>query len=172
MKKVLLVVASDGFRPEEYWDTKKVIEKAGFEIVTASNKSGVAKAAYKGKNAPVDLTIIRVDIEDYAGIYFIGGPSSLIHLDNEASYRVIRELFKGKKPFGAICLAPRILAHAGVMAGKKMTGWDDDNKLDREIEKADAKRVLKPVVTDGNIITANGPAAAEDFGKAIVKLLK
>jgi protease I len=29
----------------------------------------------------------------------------------------------------------------------------------------------KPVVFDGKIITANGPGAAEEFGKTIVELL-
>lgn len=172
MKKVLLVVASDGFQPVEYWTTKKVLEEAGFEVETASDRAGVAKAAYEGEDAPVDLTLLEVNIDDYAGIYFIGGPGALTHLDHETSYRIIRESFKNSEPFGAICLSPRILAHAGVMAGKKMTGWDDDNKLDIECDRVDAKRTHEAVVTDGNVITANGPKSAEEFGEAIVKLLK
>ncbi|MDR2428837.1 MAG: hypothetical protein LBD62_03420 [Candidatus Margulisbacteria bacterium] len=31
--------------------------------------------------------------------------------------------------------------------------------------------VNKPVVVSGNVITADGPAAAEEFGKAMVKYL-
>jgi len=39
------------------------------------------------------------------------------------------------------------------------------------IEVKGATFVNKPVVVDGNVITANGPGAARDFGRTIAKEL-
>jgi protease I len=39
------------------------------------------------------------------------------------------------------------------------------------MEKGGAVFVDQPVVVSGRIVTANGPAAARDFGKALVEVL-
>ena len=41
-----------------------------------------------------------------------------------------------------------------------------------EMKKGKAVLVGQPVVTDGRIVTANGPPAAKDFAAAVVKELK
>ncbi|MEM2674590.1 MAG: DJ-1/PfpI family protein, partial [Candidatus Hadarchaeales archaeon] len=69
----------------------------------------------------------------------------------------------------AICIAPVILANAGLLENRKATVWDGEFR--RMLEEKGAKYVNKSVVVDGNIITANGPGAASEFGRTIAKEL-
>ena len=168
--KVLLVVAHDGFQPIEYGEPKKILIDAGFTVVTASNKAGPAKDK-DGKEIPVDLTLEQVKIKDYDGIFFIGGPGALEHLDNEESYRILKEASRKHLPLGAICVSTRILAKAGALTRKKATGWNGDNELQNIYATYDVFYLNEPVVVEENVITATNPNAAKLFGQEIVALL-
>ena len=63
-------------------------------------------------------------------------------------------------------MAPRVLANAGLLNGKKATSA---HRYD--IEAKGAICIDKLVARDGNIITANGPNAAKEFGEEIVSAL-
>jgi protease I len=67
-----------------------------------------------------------------------------------------------------------ILAKAGVLKDKKATVWT--SSLDRGpvkiLKENGAEFVNEKVVRDGKIITANGPAAATEFGEKILENLK
>ncbi|MEK7189794.1 MAG: DJ-1/PfpI family protein, partial [Patescibacteria group bacterium] len=114
MKKVLFIIAHHGFQPVEYGTAKKVLQSAGVQIITASNLSGVAVSS-TNESVLVDIVLDDVEISNYDGIFFIGGPGALANLDNEKSYRIIREVAVSGKIWGAICISPRILASAGVL---------------------------------------------------------
>ena len=102
----------------------------------------------------------------------IGGPGTLDCLDNPVTYKLLNEVFALQKPYGAICLAPRVLAHAELLQNKNATGWDGDGHLQDVFTAHNVTYVHEPVVIDGNIVTANGPQAATDFGAAIVAVLQ
>jgi len=169
--KIIFVIASDGFQQIEYHVPKRIVEKAGVKVITASDVDGGALAK-DGSTAPVDLTLDQINIRDYDGIFFIGGPGALEHLDKPRSVELVCEAKKLHIPFGAICISVRILAKAGVLKGVKATGWDDDNALRTILEGYGAiYEEDKDIVTDGLIVTARGPASAEQFGQGIVRVL-
>ncbi|KKP59580.1 MAG: ThiJ/PfpI domain-containing protein [Candidatus Magasanikbacteria bacterium GW2011_GWC2_34_16] len=170
MKKVLLVVASKDYQPIEYAIPKAILEAGGVTVITASNSLGKA-VAIDNSETEVDILLDKVVAGDYDGIFFIGGPGALEYLDNEKSYKIIREVAASEKFWGAICISPRILANAQVLKGRKITGWDGDNKLEEILSAVNAGYVHKPVVVDNNLITASGPAAAKEFGEEILKKL-
>lgn len=174
-KIVLLIIASDGYQPIEYGHTRKALEDAGIQVVVTSDKAGIAHASHaipkQYATVKVDVVLADVDVKKYDGIFIIGGPGALDHLDNKVTYKIMQNAAKSGKLFGAICISPRILADAGVLRGKKATGWNDDNKLDNVFKKAGVTYVKNPVVIDDNIVTADGPSSAALFGDSIVKLL-
>lgn len=170
MKKVALVIASQGFQPVEYGDTKKSLEEAGIQVVTVSDKAGQAESK-DGDFVAVDLLLSEMKVEDYDAVYFIGGPGALECLDNQESNRVLNEAMILQKPYGAICIAPRILAKANVLVGKKATGWNNDGELPTIFANNNVEYQAGSVVQDGKIITADGPAAAKEFGRTIAHLL-
>jgi protease I len=170
-KKAVMIIAFRDFRDAEYFVPKEILEKAGVEVKTASNKMGTAIGA-DGGDTNVDLLVSQINVADFDAIIFVGGPGCLTALDNEDSYRVVREAVSQGKILASICISPVILAKSGVLKGKKATVWNDWTKSQAKIlEKEGAIFEEKPVVVDGKIITANGPQAAKDFGKAILDLL-
>ena len=169
--KVLFVVASVGYQPKEYTIPKQIVSHEGIEVVTASNGNGVATAS-DGSSTKIDFSLNQINLEGYAGIFFIGGPGALESLDNQESYRLLSQAQRLNIPYGAICISPRILAHAHTLTGKRATGWDGDGKLTEVFNQSGVIRVAHEVVIDGNVVTASGPEAAHEFGKAIVSLVK
>ncbi len=168
-----MVIAFDGFKDEEYFVPKEIIQGAGFEAATVSNRKGTARGA-EGGEAEVDLLLSELELSDYQGVVFIGGPGCLKNLDNQEFYQLVQAAVAQDKVLAAICISPVILAKAGALKGKKATVWSDS--LNREpinqLKRAGAEYRSEPVVVDGKIITANGPAAAKEFGREIVKALK
>lgn len=175
MITVLLIIASQGYQSQEYGSTRQELENAGIKVVVASDIKGIAHASQANSEfstANVDLQIAEINVQDYDGIFLIGGPGALTCLDNQSVYQVMQSMAARKKSFGAICLSPRILAHAGLLQEKNATGWNGDNALPDIFKKYKVNYTAKPVVVDGNIITADGPQSAQAFGQAIIKVLQ
>ncbi|MBW3011981.1 DJ-1/PfpI family protein [Candidatus Woesearchaeota archaeon] len=169
-KKAVMIVAPENFRDEECFEPKKVLEDAGVDVKIASKGVEVAKGKLGG-TINVDLDISEVDVNDYDAVIFIGGPGSVIYQDDETALNIARDAVKQDKILAAICIAPVILAKAGVLEGKIATAWDDDKLQSKVLKEAGATFSEEPVVVDEKLITANGPAAAKEFGKEIVKAL-
>jgi protease I len=171
-KKVAMIIAFRDFRDAEYFLPKEILEKAGAKIVTVSTKLGTAIGA-DGGDTKVDLLLENLNPADFDAIVFVGGPGALDYLDNENSYKVVRETIEKDKILGSICISPVILAKAGVLSGKRATVWS--SPLDRSpvkiLKENGAIYEDKDVVQDGKIITANGPGAAEEFGKKLIEIL-
>lgn len=171
-KKAAIVIAFSDFRDEEYFVPKEMLEKAGIKITTVSNRIGKALGV-RGGDAKVDLLLEDLNPADFDVIIFIGGSGCLKNLDNENSYKIIREIVSQNKILASICISPVILAKAGVLKGKKATVWNSvlDKSAIKILKENGAIYEANPVVLDGKIITANGPAAAEEFVQAILEVL-
>ncbi len=169
-KKVVLVVASNGYQAIEYGVPKRILEQMGIKVITASDKPGGAVASDKS-TTPVDITIDKLNVLDYDGIFFIGGPGAMECLDNSTSYHIASQAKKHKIPYGAICVSPRILAKAKMLEGKKATGWDGDNALETIFKGNDVIYTKHDMVTDGLVVTAIGPKSAELFAEGIIRVL-
>lgn len=170
-EKVALVIASEGYQPTEYGVPKQLLKESGFEVVTVSDKVGevVAKDG-STTQATVDLKEFQASSVD--GVFFIGGPGALKHLDNQETNRILNEAMIQDMHYGAICISPRILAKAHVLIGKRATGWNGDGELAQIFAENNVEYIAEGVVVDGNVITADGPESSEAFGQAIIALLK
>jgi protease I len=172
-KKILMVVAWRDFRDEECFVPKKILEDGGIEVKIASDKKSEAIGA-EGGGIAVDLSLNEADASDFDAIIFIGGPGALKHLDNEDSYCLAREAAGKGKIVAAICVAPAILAKAGVLSGKKATIWTSPThrELVKILTENGARYIDENVVVDGKMITANGPSAAGKFGEEILRIVQ
>lgn len=169
-KRIVLVVASNGYQPIEYSLTKRMLEDQGIQVITASNKPGGAVASDLS-TTKVNITLDDLAISDYDGIFFIGGPGAMEHLDNPRSYHLLSQAKKLQIPYGAICIAPRILAKAYALEGKKATCWDGDKAALTIFEGFGATLENHDIVTDGLVVTANGPQASDKFAEGIIRVL-
>lgn len=174
MATIAYVIAKKGFRDEEYFIPREVLAAAGHTVVTASNeKAGATATGSHGGEAHIDVTIADVKAAEFDAVVFAGGPGAVENLDNEESYRLINETVSAGKLLGAICIAPTILANAGVLRGKNATVWTSVTDKDpiAILESNGAMYTDAPVIEDGNIITANSPKAAHVFGEALAARL-
>lgn len=169
IKKVVLVIASNEFQQDEYRDTHEVLSQAGVQVITASDKMGLA-VAHDGSTVPVDMLVEDVQPAAYDGIFLIGGRGAKL-LDTPIMYKLLNETMAIGKAYGAICISPRILAKALVLRGKKATCWDADHLAQPVFDAGQVIFVHEPVVVDGNVVTANGPRAAHGFGQAMLQVL-
>lgn len=172
-KNALFVIAFKGFQDWEYSKSREILEAAGVKVTVASSSLGTATGKF-GKRVDSDLTINEVNIADYDVIIFIGGPGATEFIDNQTAHKLVREAVKNNKILAAICIAPEILAKAGVLANKKATVWSsivDRSSID-VLKDSGAQYLDQEIVVDGKIITANGPEAAEKFAAEILKNLE
>lgn len=172
MSKVLLIVAQNGFQTKEYHDPKRVLEAAGHTTLTASVEKGKASSNI-GEEVDVDIALRDVQASNYDGVFIVGGPGAMRDLNNNETVRIMKEASaSGRTWWGAICVSPRILAGAGLLSGKRATGWNADDKLGEIFSANGVTYERIPVVVDGRTITADGPASAEAFGRAIARSLE
>lgn len=170
-KKVVFVVASEGYQPVEYSVPKKLLEQAGITVVTASNKLAPA-IAKDGSTTNVDYLIKNIPLDEVKGIFVVGGPGALEHLNTTEMHQLLKEVVSKGKKIGAICVAPRILAQAGVLEGKQATGWNGDNELPGVFKQYNVHYKPQDVVRDEDILTATGPDAAREYGEQIISMIE
>ncbi len=163
MKNVVLIIAHNGFRDEEYVEPKKVFELAGVKVTTASTQLGSATGKL-GLKTNVDITIDQLNVTNYDAVLFIGGPGCYDLYENKTCHKLAKDTVIQGKILGAICAAPGILAHAGVLTGKKATMFDDTGVL----AKFGATYTGNGVEVDGKIVTATGPDTAKKWAEAIL----
>jgi protease I len=168
MKTILMIVADKNFRDEELFQPKEKFEKAGFTVKVAAGSSGEAKGMLGGRVKP-DLTLSGVVLSDYAAIVFVGGGGAAQYFDDPVAHKIAQDTAKSDKILAAICIAPVILAKAGVLKGKKATVWSTEGT---ELQTYGAKYTGERVVRDGNIITGNGPFSALPFAQEIINALQ
>jgi len=160
---VVMIIAPEDFRDEEYKVPKKVFESAGMKVVTASTRVGECSGMLGGK-ANADVLLSSVAVKDYDGIIFVGGVGAKVYFDDPVAQNIAKEAVRENKILAAICIAPVILANAGVLRNKKATSFPSEKET---LMNAGAQYTGKDVEVDGNIITASGPQAAEKFAVAI-----
>jgi protease I len=168
MAKVLMIIASERFRDEELFITKEELEKAGHETVIASAVKGICPGS-RGGFAAASLALHEVQTGDYDAVVFVGGGGSRMYFSHEEAWRIATEMHKKGKIVAAICLAPVILANAGILNGKNATVAGTEA---RTIENMGAKYTGPGVTVDGNIVTGNAPKSSRLFGQKITEQLR
>jgi len=177
MKTAILVIAQNGYQDVELAGTQNALLAAGFEVTIASKEEGTCAGKFGGTEEAL-LAMRDVDPLAYDVLAFIGGPSARALADDAEAIILVQSRVDSGKVLGAICVAPTILAAAGVLKGRHATVWDpsassgqvpkSDDPI-RFIEERGAIYSSDSVTVDGMIITANGPDAAEEFGQRLAE---
>ncbi len=165
--KALLIIAPQNFRDEEYFYTKEELEKAGVDVTTAS-RSTETTTGMMGGTAKPDISLSEVNVDEYDAVLFIGGSGSAVYFNNATALDIARKADAAGKVVGAICIAPSILANAGLLRGKRATAYPSE---EANLRAKGAEYTGEGVTVDGRIITGDGPTSAREFGRAVVRVL-
>jgi protease I len=168
MAKVLMIIAPARFRDEELFITQQELENAGHETIIASTITGNCPGS-RGGFATATQTLAEVQTQDYDAVVFVGGGGAKTYYTNHQALSIAKEMHSQGKIVAAICLAPVILANAGLLQGKSATVAGTEAKT---IESKGATYTGPGVTVDGNIVTGNAPKSSRRFGQEIAALLK
>lgn len=169
MKKALIILAQAGYQDVEYAGTRKGLEEGGYVVTIASAHVGMCQGKLGGKE-DAEVSLCDIQVSDYDCIAFIGGPGAAAYASDPDALRVAHDAARADIPLGAICIAPTILAKARVLEGRRATVWDSGGEQKALLEKHGAIYTGDDVTVDGKIVTGNGPAAAEEFGRTLAAL--
>ncbi len=166
-KKVALVIAEKIFRDEEYQVPKEILEQAGVTVLTVSTT--LNKAIGKlGMVVQPDILLKDLKSKQLDALVFIGGGGSSQYFEDKLAHELAWHYYNQEKVVGAICIAPVILANAGLLKGKRATVFPDG----KDTLKANGATYTGNLIEiDGRIITGCGPEAADKFGKELLKLI-
>jgi len=175
MTKILFLISQKNFRDEELREPKAIFEAAGFSTCVASETISIATGSYGLQVKPdVGYSEAFRRIDEFNAIVVVGGYGCMAMMHNSYVVRILQQAKEKSKIVAAICWGPRILAKAGILNGRHITAsyGSKDSDVAKELTAAGAVLSEDSVVVDGRVITANGPAAAKEFGEAILKKLQ
>ena len=164
---MITVFLANGFEEVEAITPVDIMRRAGLDVRTVSiYDSPMVTGAHK---VPIqaDMVFCQVDFSQVDLIVLPGGLPGSTNLDAcEPLCQAIKKHTEGGKPVAAICAAPLVLGHLGLLVGRKATCYPG---VEPELTGATCTGAM--VEVDGNIITGKGPAAAFEFGYTLVEQL-
>lgn len=164
----VLVPLANGFEELEAITIIDLLRRAGFNVVTAGLDDRPVRASRQTLHI-ADSTIDKVMQQAFDLIVLPGGLPGADNLrDDKNLQQLLQQQHLANKKIAAICAAPRALASAGVLEGKKITCYPG------ALDQTDCSSFSisdKPLEIDGNIITSRGPGTAMDFALALIEQL-
>lgn len=159
---------ADGFEEVEAIAPVDMLRRAGVEVKTVGVTGDVISGSHGIKVTPdIDIKDIVLDDELEAVILPGGLPGATNLEENADVQKAIDFADANGKYICAICAAPQILGHKGLVKGKEAIAYPG---FECELEGAIISEDY--VALDGNIITAKGAGVATEFGLKIVSVLK
>jgi protease I len=174
-KKVAFLVANAGVEQVELTTSWHAVRDSGGEPVLVAPESGSVQAfnhdVERADTFPVDTTVAKASVEDYAALVLPGGTTNPDKLrTDEEAIAFVRGFVEAEKPIAAICHGPWSLVEAAVLQGKTLTSWPS---LQTDIRNAGGTWVDEEVfVCSGNnwtLITSRKPDDLKAFCGALVE---
>lgn len=159
---MIAVFLANGFEEVEALTPVDFLRRLELDVKTV----GVGGRMIRGSHhIPVvcDMTTDELSLDILSGILLPGGMPGTLNLEkDETVIGAIRYSFANQLLVGAICAAPSVLGHLGLLKGRKATCFTG---FEGELEGAEV--LSDPVVTDGNLITSRGAGTASLFAFAL-----
>lgn len=157
---------ADGFEIIEALAPVDMLRRAKLDVKTVGVTGKTVKSSC-GVEVNADITIDEFEYNDVNAIILPGGLQGTLNIENNAVVQSAIDSAVSDNAFVcAICAAPSILGHKGLLKGKEAIAFPG---FEKDLEGA----VISDnyVVVDGNFITAKGAGVATEFGLKIVEML-
>ena len=169
----ILILATHGFEQSELEAPQSRLRAAGATVHLATPGGDDIRGWQKdhwGDQAIADLPLAEAKAEDHDAVVLPGGQINpdLMRLEPDA-IALIRDFAAAGKPVAAICHAPWLLIEAGLVNGRRVTGYPS---IRTDLANAGAEVVDDSAVVDPPLVTSRSPADLEDFCKALMEALQ
>ena len=164
---MVYVFLANGFEELEATAPIDILRRAGAEVITVGVDGEVITAAHNMRYL-TDITINELVLDEAVEMIVLpGGMPGTVNLENNDYVQAaIDYCVKNDKFVGAICAAPSILGHKGLLKGREAICFPG---FEKELEGAAISD--KPVAVDGKFITAKGAGVAVKFALTLVEQL-
>ncbi|KQC05511.1 MAG: general stress protein [Methanoculleus sp. SDB] len=116
----------------------------------------------------IERAVAEVSVADFDALLIPGGYSPDKLRVHEEIVGFVRAFVESGKPVFMICHGPQLLITAGVLGGRRVTGYAS---IVQDIKNAGATFVDAEVVEDGNLISSRDPRDLAAFTKAALARL-
>lgn len=162
---ITAIFLANGFETCEALITVDLLRRAGMDIDMISMNDDLSVESSHGVAVQANRLFKEIQPMDYDILIMPGGKVGTINLEaNETLKLAFRKHIEQGRLACAICAAPSILGHMGLLKGKKYTCYPGFNEDGFEGEYQQSL-----IVQDGHIITGRGMGATIDFALAIVE---
>jgi len=164
----VLVPLAQGCEELEAVTVIDLLRRAGVEVVVAGLQSGPMTAS-RGVVLLPDTTLDAVLNQPFDMVVLPGGLPGADHLQQDPRIiALLQRMQRAGQYTAAICAAPKVLATAGLLDGRRATGYP--GVLDA-LHLPQVEVSHQPVIRDGSVITSRGPGTAIDFALELIEVL-
>jgi protein deglycase len=164
-----MILLAPGFEDLEAVTVIDLLRRAKFQVAVISLREDDVTGT-RGTEVITDGNIALLDKQNIVDLIVL--PGGQPGTDNLAADPRVISLLKTQAAAGrwvaALCAAPKVLAKAGLIKGKRITHYPGALTA---AEQQGAVVTDNPVVVDGKLITGRSPGAAMDFALMLIEQL-
>jgi len=166
--KTVVILAEHHFQDLELHYPRLRLLEEGIKVIVAGTGSSADYDGKYGYPVKVDENVSALDASEIDGLVIPGGWAPDRLRMSPQVLTLVREIMEQGKPLACICHGGWVLASAGVLKGRKVTGY---MAIKDDLVNAGAEFVDRDVVIDNNLITSRNPEDLPVFMKAFIKVL-
>lgn len=161
------IFLADGFETCEGLITIDMLRRASVTIDMISMNDTLEVTTSHGIRLFAEKLYSQISPADYDVLIMPGGKLGTANLESSESLKAaFRAHFEKGALTCAICAAPSILGHMGILEGRKYTCFPSFNE-----DGFNGDYQMELAVRDGNLITGRGMGATIEFARLIIKAL-
>lgn len=160
----IAVFFANGYEEIEALTVVDLTRRAGIETWMVSITEEKNVTGSHGITVSMDKTLKEIDFNEVEMIVLPGGMPGTLNLEAcEPLMEKVKEFDKGGKYISAICAAPTVFGHLGLLNGRKACCYPD-----MEDGLVGAEVTYEPTAVSDHILTSRGMGTAIDFGLQII----
>jgi protease I len=166
--KNVLMLLGPQYQDEEGKGPLDFLLREGASVDVVGLEKGPLKGLHGRAEIVVNKSLDEVDISEYDALVIPGGRGPRNLRTHPEAVQLVSDFFRTGKTVAAICHGPQMLAAAGLLEGRNITGY---HKIKDEMVEAGANFSDVPVMIDANLITSRDPKDIKEFNAAIERAL-
>jgi protease I len=163
--KKALILVEDLYQEMELWYPLYRLKEEGAEVFTVAPEKGRIYKSKLGYPVTSDVSADEVRVADFDAVIVPGGYAPDLMRRHPAMVRIVSDALEAGKVLAAICHGGWMLASAGVLRGRTVTGFFS---IRDDLVHAGATYVDREVVVDGNLVTSRKPDDLPAFMAAVI----